>query len=315
MRPKGQQRPAVRRHGRLADLAERQHGIVSIRQLTGPLGYSRRWVGRQSQAGTLHRLYTGVYAVGHTDLSPRGECLAAVLSCGPRALLSHYSAAWLWGLARHSPAPFHVTAPSPRAARSSVRLHRSSSLVDADRAVVDNIPVTAVARTLLDQAAEVQPRRLDALLERSEQLGLFDLREVDELLGRNRGHHGAGRLRRAADNYRPPRFTRSGAERFLLDRIERLGLPTPATGFNVCGHEVDFCWPELRLVVELDFFETHGTRAAFARDRRRREDLLLAGYMVSTVTGERLDAEPELVVERLGRVLRRRRAELAGQPA
>jgi very-short-patch-repair endonuclease len=312
MRVKSQRRSAgAGRHHDLAALADRQHGVVSIRHFLGPLGYSQSAISRAATDGRLHRLYTGVYAVGHTDLSLHGECLAAVLACGPRALLSHYSAAWLWGLARHSPAPFHVTGPSPRAGRSPVRLHRSGTLADADRALVDGIPVTSVARTLLDQAAAVDRRRLNRLLERSEELGLFELAEVDDVLSRNRGHHGARRLEIAVRNYRPPRFTRSEAERFLLEQIERAGLPMPATGFNLIGHEVDFCWPDLRLVVELDFFETHGTRAAFVRDRRRREDLPLAGYRVSTVIGERLETEPEREIERVVEVLRQRRAELA----
>ena len=95
--------PSDGRHDALAELADRQHGVVSIRQLTGPLGYSRSAVDRAVRAGRLHRLYRGVYAVGHTNLSLHGQCLAAVLACGPDALLSHYSAAWLWGLTKTYP--------------------------------------------------------------------------------------------------------------------------------------------------------------------------------------------------------------------
>jgi very-short-patch-repair endonuclease len=261
----------------------------------------------------LFVVHRGVYAVGHRLLSPRGECLAGVLACARRGLLSHYSAAWLWGLARHSHLPVHVTVPVPCKPHPPIRVHHSRTLTAADRALVDNIPVTSVARTLLDQAAEVDRRRLDRLLERSEELELFDLDQADDVLARNRGHHGARRLATAVRGYRPPKFTRSEAERFLLERIERAGLPMPATGFNLLGHEVDFHWPDLRLVVELDFFETHGTRAAYLRDRQRREDLTLAGYAVSSVIGERLEAEPEEEIARVGEVLRRRRAELAGR--
>lgn len=261
---------------------------------------------RLCEEGFLHRLYRGVYAVGHTNLSPHGECLGAVLACGRGALLSHYSAAWLWGLARHSPSPFHVTAPSPRSARPPLRLHRSASLTDADRALVHNIPVTSPARTLLDQAAELDRRRLDRMLERSEELGLIDVRKIDDVVARNRGHRGARSLGEAVAGYRPPRFTRSEAERSLLDRIERRGLPAPPTGFNLLGHELDFFWDDLRLVVELDFFETHGTRGAFVRDRERREQLQRAGYTVSIVTGEVFESEPEQVIERLAALIERR---------
>jgi len=95
-------------HGPLADLADRQHGVVSIRQLTGPLGYSRGEIYRAANAGRLHRIYPGVYAVGYPRLSTHGRCLAAVLACGPDALLSHVSAAWLWGLTKTSPLPASV---------------------------------------------------------------------------------------------------------------------------------------------------------------------------------------------------------------
>src|SRR4051794_34073891 len=110
MRPKGRS-PT---HHRLADLAKRQHGVASIRQLTGPLGYSRRSVSRAAAAGRLHRVHRGVYAVGHSHLTEQGRCLAAVLACGPGAVLSHDSAAWLWGISKRSPAPFAVTTPVSR---------------------------------------------------------------------------------------------------------------------------------------------------------------------------------------------------------
>jgi hypothetical protein len=307
MRPKALQRRAtVPRHEALADLAKRQHGVVSVRQLTGTLGYSRRWVGHKCEVGFLHRLYTGVYAVGHTDLSPHGECLAAVLACGPRALLSHYSAAWLWGLARHSPAPFHVTGPSPRVARGSIRLHRSSSLTDADRALVDNIPVTSVARTLLDQAARVPERHLRRLIKRAEELGIFDLGAVHDVLDRNRGHHGARRLRRVLALYEPPPFTRSDFESLVYEAILAAGLPVPRVNYVVAGMEVDLYWPEHRFAVELDVFETHGTREAFEEDRIRREELLVERIGSTSVTGPRFEREPDAVLARLGRLLAER---------
>lgn len=120
----------------LAELAERQHGVVSIRQLETTLGFSRNTVQRDVTAGRLHRLYRGVYAVGHRLVPPRGRCLAAVLACGPDALLSHGSAAWLWGISRYGPDPLAVTGPQPRRRRLPIQLHRSAILTDADRALV-----------------------------------------------------------------------------------------------------------------------------------------------------------------------------------
>jgi very-short-patch-repair endonuclease len=246
--------------------------------------------------------------VGHPDISLHGKCLAAVLACGPKALLSHYSAAWLWALTPTQPIPIHVTSPSPRARRAPIRLHRASTLIDADRAFHEGIPVTSVARTLLDQAAQVDERRLKRLLERAEEGKRFDLAAVDDVLSRNMGHRGHKRLRSALAIYQPPAFTRSDAESLLLSLLADARLPRPATGWNEAGHELDFYWPDLRFAVELDFFETHGTREAFERDPLRDEDLALAGIETRRVTGRRLEREPARVVERISVLLGRRRA-------
>lgn len=294
------------RASEVARLAKRQHGVVSIRQLEQLFGYSQRAVSHEAAAGRLHRLHQGVYAVGHTDFSLYGQCLAAVLACGPGALLSHYSAAWLWGLASTQPVPIHVTSPIPRGKRRPLRLHRARNLAADDRGLEKRIPVTSVARTLLDMAALIEADWLQRILERAEELELFELGPVESVIARNRGHRGAGRLRRALSIYKPPAFTRSDAEKLLLGLLADAGVPRPATGWNECGHELDFYWPELRFAVELDFFETHGTRAAFERDPLRDEDLALAGIETRRVTGRRLEREPTRVVERLSALLARR---------
>lgn len=287
----------------LAELARRQHGVVSIRQLRQRLGYSRDAVEWMVAAGRLHRLHRGVFAVGHTDLSTYGHCLAAVLACGPRALLSHYSAAWLWGLTATQPVPIHVTTPVQRGGRPPIRLHRSRTLNPADRALEKNIPVTSVARTLLDQASFVDERRLRKLLKRSEELRLFDLAAVHDVLERNKGHRGNKRLRRALVIYEPPPFTRSEFEAQFYEAVLAVGLPTPRVNFNVAGMELDLYWPDHRFAVELDLFETHGTRESFEEDRVRREELLLHGIEVINVTGTRFAREPNAVLARLRALL------------
>jgi very-short-patch-repair endonuclease len=294
-------------HRELADLAERQHGIVSIRQLTGPLGYSRSAVYRAADAGRLHRQYPGVYAVGHTNLSPHAQCLAAVLASGPDALLSHVSAAWLWNLTKTSPLPASVSTPLHRKPRSPLRLHEARSLASEDRSSREGIPVTALPRTLLDLAATIRFEWLEKMVERSEDLELFDLRAVEDLLDRTVGHQGHGRLRKAIALYKPSSFTRSGLEKRFLELCLEAGLPQPRTNLVIHGFELDCCWPECRFAVELDVFETHGTRAAFERDRKRQEDLLLAGIVTTRVTGPRLEREPSEVMDRIGRLLAQRR--------
>jgi hypothetical protein len=304
MRGKGLQH-SVRdgKHSELARLADQQHGIVSIRQLLGPLAYSKASVDRMVRSGHLHRKHRGVYAVGRTSVPPHGRCLAAILACGPKALLSHRSAAWLWGISRYEGPRIEVTAPTPRRPRPPIALHCARTLTAADRSFHEGVPVTSVARTLLDYAAMVQLDRLEKGIERAEELERFDLRAVDEMLARTVGHPGHGRLRRGLELYRPAPFSRSGLEIRFLGLVEQAELPKPVTGFNELGYELDAYWPRERLVVELDVYETHGSPAAFERDRLRQEDLLLAGIRMTRVTGPRLKREPAVVIERVRRLL------------
>jgi hypothetical protein len=187
-------------------------------------------------------------------------------------------------------------------------VHRARRLSGADRALVDGIPVTAVARTLLDLAARSRPDRLRRQLERSEELGLLDARAIHDLLDRTRGHHGHWRLRRAIAFYAPPPFTRSQFERRFLEAVLAAGLPRPSVNFNVAGFELDMYWPQQRFAVELDVYETHGTREAFRRDRLRQEDLLLEGVGMTRITDERFDREPDAVIARVRRLLEDRSA-------
>jgi very-short-patch-repair endonuclease len=234
-------------------------------------------------------------------------CLAAVLACGPAALLSHASAAWLWEISKRGPAPFQVTGPGRRRPRPPILLHHARNLAAEDRYVLDNIPVTALPRTYLDLAATVSSHNLGRALDKGEQRGVFDLGPVEAVLARNVGHPGAGRLRRALGIYRPPNVIRSKLEGRFLDRVRRAGLPTPSTNINVGGYELDMYWSRERFVVELDVYETHGTHAAFENDRLRQEDLLLLGIGMIRVTGPRFDREPQMVIERVARLLADRR--------
>ena len=171
---------------------------------------------------------------------------------------------------------------------------------------VDGIPATAVPRTLLDLAAAVKFEQLEKLVESSEEKGVFDLGQVEDLLARTVGHHGHKRLRRAIALYKPTSFTRSGLEKRWLQLVLAAGLPQPRMNYVEEGFELDCYWPEYRFVVELDVYETHGTRAAFERDRLRQEDLLLVGIGMTRVTGPRLEREPDEVIRRVARLLSER---------
>ncbi|HEV7769673.1 MAG TPA: type IV toxin-antitoxin system AbiEi family antitoxin domain-containing protein [Solirubrobacterales bacterium] len=292
----------------MSDLATAQHGVVSARQLR-EIGYSRDVVADATKAGRLHRLHRGVYAVGHLDLDWHSHCLAAVLACTP-AVASHTSAGWLWGLLRYQPGVVDVTAATRRHPKRTIRLHHAR-LGDEDRDEREGIPITSLARTQLDLAATLAPARLSRVIERAEELGIFDLIAIEELLGRVTHHPGTGKLRLALAIYRPdPAFTRSGLERRFLALVKRSGLPVPAMNYVTEGFELDAYWEEERFVAELDAYETHGSNAAFERDRLRHEDLKLAGIEMVRITGPRLKREPQRVMERLGVLLARRREEI-----
>jgi len=291
---------------RLAKIATRQHGVVSIRQLKH-LGFGSTSVGRELAAGRLHRRHRGVYAVGHEQLTWHGHCLAAVLANSP-ALASHFSAGWLWGLLLKRPSgKFHLTAPNPRHPKSLFVLHHAT-LAPEDRALVEGIPVTSLARTQLDLAAELPTRRIERFLARSEQAGQLDLRALESVLARCGNHPGRGTLRAALDIYEDdPTVTRSGLERRFRALARNAGLPPPSMNFVVAGYEIDAYWPEERFAVELDVFETHGDRASFEADRVRQEELMLVGVEMIRVTGPRLKREPEMVIGRVRTLLERRR--------
>jgi hypothetical protein len=233
--------------------------------------------------------------------------LAAVLAVGPGSLLSYWSAAWLRGLLKTSPRPFHVTAPGPRRLRDRppVKVHRARNLVGADRAFVERIPVTSLARTLLDLAEVVRPVRLEKALEQAEKMKQFDTFEVLAVCDRSRAHRGSKPLLAALNAHRPThRLLRSDLERSFLALVEGAGLPLPATNCFVAGYELDAYWPDCGLAVELDSFETHGSRRAFEADRERDATLLEQGISTIRVTDRQLETQPDEVLRRLSAFLR-----------
>jgi hypothetical protein len=227
------------------------------------------------------------------------------------AVASHGSAAYLWGIYRFAPETIDVTAPIRRRATREFRVHFSSILAVEDRLEHEGMPVTSVPRLLLDLAIRSRPDHLDRLLERAEELELLDLRAVEDVLDRAGGHRGRGRLRRALALYQPdPSFTRSRFEKQFRRLVIAAGLPAPSMNFNFAGYELDAYWPDLRFAVELDLFETHGTRAAFERDHVRQEELKLLGVEMIRITRPRLLRDPAAVMRNLATFLERRRAEL-----
>lgn len=299
-------RGEMRSHDSLSNLAAAQYGVVSFRQLIG-LGFSKGAIWRMSEARRLCRIHRGVYAVGHAKLSKHGRCLAAVLACGEGAVLSHNSAAWLWGLRGDCPRVAEVTIGGHGHRRKGIWAHRVGGLAPEDRREIQKVPTTSLPRTLIDLAATGTVRRIESMLERAERLDILDPGEIDAILRRSRGHAGAGRLRTAAAVYRQPVFSRARSERLFLALIEKAGLPPPALNTFVAGQEVDAYWEPERFAVEVDGWGTHRTRAAFERDPLRQEDLLLAGISSIRITARRIELKPAQVAQRLAQHLERRR--------
>jgi hypothetical protein len=283
--------------------------VISHSQLE-ELGYSPASIGRAVRGGRLHLLHRGAYAVGHPAVSRHGRCLAAVLASGAGAMLSHESAAWLWGLITWWPGNLEATVPTRGHAKADVGIHHSTILRDADRAVVEGVPVTAVARTLLDLAARRSSRRLTGAIDRTERFDLLDLSQIDELLGRSGRHRGKRRLEKALEIYRDPVVSRARSELLFLDLVTKAGLPRPAINTFVAGHEIDAYWERERFAVEVDGWDSHRTRRAFEADPVRLEDLKLAGIDSIRVTARRIEREPESVAASLGRLLEIRRNDL-----
>ena len=289
----------------IAGIAGRQYGVVSLAQLLA-LGVAastvRNWVAR----GRLHRVHRGVYAVGHPLLAPKGRLVAAVLACGAGAVLSHRSAATLHGLLVSSRPVIEVSAPGRRAP-VGVEGHRS--VPEADRTVIDNIPCTAAARTLLDLADLVSrsrftQRQLDRAVERAEALQIFDLTAIEELLSRSNGRRGAKQLRQAIRAHRP-QGTKEELEKRLLELIIEAGLPRPLVNVPLAPDLVpDFTWPDYKLIVEADGWETHGTRAARQRDLARDRRLTEEGWRVIRFTWADVADGPDEVVRTLQSLLR-----------
>ena len=277
---------------RVAELAGRQWGVVSLAQLRA-LGLSADAVQRRERAGRLHRVHRAVYAVGHTVLRREGRWLAAVLACGERAVLSHRSAAAHWGLLQTEATRIDVTAPRTRAGDARIRLHRSRSLIARDTTTHQGIPITSVPRTLLDLAATVNPDRLERALAQAEHLELYDHRAITELLARANGHRGQNALTAAIAL--DPKLTKSEWEIRLLKLVRAAALPEPlvnlpldAPDYGEC--KPDFHWPSHRLIVETDGWRTHRARAAFESDRAKDAALTAAGYRVVRFTWRTPDA-------------------------
>jgi very-short-patch-repair endonuclease len=294
------------------ELIEKQHGVITRKQLL-ELGVSAKQIDRRLASGRLHPLWRGVYAVGRPTITPRGWWLAGVLACGDRAVLSHHSAAELWGFRETNPSNegkqdrprvIDVSVPGWHSHRlGGIRVHRRLDLTDIKCVEVHRIPVTSPARTLIDLAALMPPWQLEACVNQADKLQRIDPETLRAELEVCRGMNGVPALRRMLDR-RTFTLTDSELERRFLRLVRRAGLPTPRTQQRVYGFRVDFIWPELRLIAETDGLRYHRTASQQTRDRERDQTLVAAGFTVLRFTHAQVTYEPEQVVGTLWRVMK-----------
>jgi hypothetical protein len=273
----------------IARLAARQQGRVSRAQLTAA-GVDRNRIARWVADGRLRRVHRGVYAVGHTAPSMRGDYMAAVLAGGEGAVLSHRAAAHLLGLVRGTPPRPEVTVPTTAGRRRpGLVVHRVSALHVLDAATFDGIPVTTVPRILLDLAPSTRPDELARMCHEAWIHHRTTPAYVDGCIARNATKKGAAKLRRAqrAD------VTLSDLENRFLALLKTHGLPKPRTNIDHAGDKVDCHWPDHGLTVELLSYRFHSSRQAFEADvaRRRRSNHVAYTYGDVVERGARTAAE------------------------
>jgi Protein of unknown function (DUF559)/Transcriptional regulator, AbiEi antitoxin len=282
--------------GPIADLARRQHGVVSRAQLRA-LGLGEDAIDWRVKRRRLLRVHKAVYAVGHLALTRNGRFMAAVLACGEAAALSHFSAGVLWGILEDRGQLIHVTVERNRVCRGLI-VHRSP--LQGDRVRHNGIVVTTPARTLVDLADVVNKRRtLERAFDEAEYLGL-DWESAAPMHGRR----GSGLLSSVLAVHTPGTTrTLSELEERFLAFCDKHGFPRPEVNVSIEGYLCDFVWRDKWVIVETDGGRAHGTARARGRDPVRDADLQIAGWRVMRIPSLRLSKEPEAVAEQIRRLL------------
>jgi very-short-patch-repair endonuclease len=262
---------------------------------------------RQARNGALHRIHRGVYIVGHLALPGTAMEFAALLACGEGALISHRSAAYLWSMLEEQPQDVDVTLVGRRCRpKEGVRVHGVARLDRRDVRRKGEITLTAPARTLIDLASDASDQELERAVSEARVLRLLREEELERALERAGQRTGGGRMRAFLRDEAGPSFTRSDGERRLRKLIRVARLPAPIVNARAAGFEVDFLWPDQRVVVEVQGYRYHQHRGAFERDHRRAMALENAGYHVIRITWRQLVEDPLAVVAQIARALERR---------
>jgi predicted transcriptional regulator of viral defense system len=279
-------------------IAGEQFGVVSREQLED-LGLTGEAAIKRAVSGRLYRVHQRVYSLTPEVMTQRGRLTAAVLACGPGAVLSHRSAAYIWGLIDEWTEPIDVTAPNRRGrSPDGVAAHRDGSLQPIDKTELHGIPCTSLARTLLDHAGIVPEWELRRAVAQAEVLGVFDRDEVRSVLRRGHRRRGVARFRFVVDSLHPQtKRTRGDLERLFLAMCIRANLPQPEVNvwLDVPGGkplQADFLWRGARLIVEADSRKFHDTASAFEYDRKREQRFQAAAWRLSRCTWSQIEREP-----------------------
>jgi very-short-patch-repair endonuclease len=289
-------------------LVRRQHGAIARRQLL-EVGLSARQIERRIASGRLHPVWRGVYAVGRPVLGKRGRWMAAVLACGPDGVLSHGSAAALWGFGAERGGPIDVSVPSRRRVRQpGIRVHRRSEGAMGDAAVHEGIPITSPVRTLIDQATRLRPMQLERAVNEADKLGRVRADVLHASLDDHRGQPGVMALRKLLDPL-TFRLSDSELEQLMRPLARAAGLPTPETKAWVNGYEVDFFWPKLGIVLEADGLKYHRTASQQKRGLERDQTHLAGGMWPLRFSHWQIKHEPAYVRRILRSAVARARAQ------
>ena len=279
---------------RLWTLARDQHGVVTRRQLIR-LGFQPDAIGHRVAKGRLHPVARGVYAVGRPQLSRHGKWVAAVLSCGVRAALSHRSAAALWGILETDQGQVEVSVQLPADPRPPrITVHRRATLASNEITRRDGIPVTTPIWTLVDLATQLSDDLLEAAVNEADKRDLVSPEALRAALAEAKPRPGVGVLKKMLDR-RTFTLTDSRLERLMLPLIRLAGLPRALTRCVVNGFRVDFYWPTLQLVVETDGLRYHRTPAQQTRDRMRDQVHAAAGLTTLRFTHAQVAFNPDHV--------------------
>jgi len=289
----------------MAQLAATQHGVISRTQLRA-VGMQDGAIDHAIAIGRLHRIFRGVYSLGHPNVSERGRLRAATLACGPRSVISHRSAAALLGFIDKGPVVIDLIASTSRGrAIDGIRLHHVRPPRREETGSVAGIPCTSPVRTLVDLAGAVGTWTLRSAFERAGQKRCLDIAAIEASI--DPGRRGTRALRALIEEWRraAPLANRgrlkSPLEAKVLPLLARRGLPAPLLNAPVeiaNGRiEVDFLWPQHRFALEADSRDFHATHIAFERDRRRDRELMRAGYSTLRVTHRQAESEAEAVAD------------------